>query len=103
MLSDESSILQQSRGLKQGGIQLTRLLLERLQSERVLQAEEAQYLNYCCGFLGIEKVIRSLCNALPEVSSSLSPPSPLPGHLSLGFIRPSTSWGSGGLHRLAAG
>lgn len=44
----------------------------------MLQAEEAQYLNYCCGFLGIEKVIRSLCNAPPEVSSSLSTPTPHP-------------------------
>lgn len=35
MLSDESSILQLSQGLKRGAIQLTRLPLERLQSEHV--------------------------------------------------------------------
>lgn len=40
----------------------------------MLQAEEAQYLNYCCGFLCIKKVIWSLCNTPQEASSSIFSP-----------------------------
>ena len=41
----------------------------------MLQAEVAQYLSYCCGFLCIRKVVWSLGNAPLEVSISLFFPS----------------------------